>query len=134
MPETMESQIEPVVAQIAEGLGSLGYSPTDSLVLTYFLLYPKDVTSQQVERATWLRQPQVSLSINSLLDKKWIRKSAQIPSGVGRAVITYDLVCAPDQMCDRLRDAVLNELDLKMRSVNKLENLLKDGASSNEAC
>lgn len=127
-----EERIEPVVTQIAEGLQALGYSPSDALVLTYFLLYPKEVTSHKLERATWLRQPQVSLSINSLLDKKLIKKSVEIKGPIGRATATYELRCTPDQLCDRLRDSILNEIDLKMKIVNKMGNILKIGEIPDE--
>ena len=125
----MEEQIKPVMLLVSEGLQSLGYSPTDSLVLTHFLLYPKDVTAQQIERTTWLRQPQVSLSINSLIDKKHIVKSSVIPGAIGRAVTTYDLRGNPDQACEKIRDAILNEMDLKMKMINKLEVLIHVGAN-----
>lgn len=131
----MEKQVNPALENIAGNLGALGYSPTDSLVLAYFLLNPKDVTAQQVERATWLRQPQVSLSITSLMDKKWIKRSSQTPVPIGRAITNYDLRCTPEQLCDRLRDAILTDMDVKMTTVNKLDMMIHgSGTVSNEAC
>lgn len=122
----MEERIAPVIESIANHLGALGYSPTDSLVLSYFLLHPKDVTSLDIERATWLRQPQVSLSITSLKDKKLIIQASQTPGPIGRAIINYDLRCTPEELCSHLRDAIINELEIRITMLDKMGSLIKN--------
>lgn len=122
----MEREIDPILTRIAEGLQSLGYSPTDALVFSCFLLHPTDLTSQQVERITWLRQPQVSLSINSLIDKKVVKRSSTISKPIGRSITTYELNGTPDKICDRLEDSIFNEIDLKMRITARLKVLIHD--------
>lgn len=132
----MESEIDPIITKMAENLGALGYSPTDSLVLSYFLLHPDNVTSQDIERATWLRQPQVSLSITSLRDKKWIKKLSVTPVPIGHPVVNYSLICTPDELCNRIRDAILNEMELKITTLGKVGYIIHhpEGGSLNEAC
>lgn len=132
----MEERVAPVISNIADSLGALGYSPTDSLVLAYFLLHPSDVTSRDVERATWLRQPQVSLSISSLVDKKWIKKTSETSVPVGHPIMNYALRCNPEELCGRLRDAILNEMELKITMLDKVGHLIHnpDEVLSDEAC
>lgn len=128
-----DEKIDPIIETLGQTLGSLGYSPTDSLVLAYFMLNAdQEFTQRDVERATWLRQPQVSLSINSLIDKKWLMltSTSPPPDNHGRPISKYSVKMKPSIICDRMRDSILNEMDLKMRSVNKLDVILH--ASQNE--
>ncbi|MCD6461621.1 MAG: ArsR family transcriptional regulator [Thermoplasmata archaeon] len=55
------------------------------------LLSGREVTSKDIEKATGLRQPEVSLAIKGLSPRGWIRTSYRKNPGKGRPTHVYSL-------------------------------------------
>lgn len=120
----MEKQIEPVILAIASNLGELGYNYVDSLVLSAFLVSSDEMTAAQVERITWLRQPQVSIAISYLINQKVIIRSSEISMAVGRPVGKYKIRESTSELLDKMRADTLEIASNKMRSIEQVEAIL----------
>ena len=55
------------------------------------LLRDIDLTSREMERVCDLRQPEVSIALTDLIDRKWVKKVSQKAENKGRPVLTYHL-------------------------------------------
>jgi predicted transcriptional regulator len=119
----MEKQFETIIERIASKLEQLGYYHADALVLSALLISSDDMTSHEIERRTWLRQPQVSISLSHLIDQKMVIQSATKPLTVGRPLKLYR-VNRPSVVLNNIKNKIMDEATEKMRTIEKIEMIL----------
>jgi predicted transcriptional regulator len=76
--------------QFAEILVKTGLKKNYAKVLVY-LAKNKNLTSRDIERGTDLRQPEVSIAINHLRKRGWVKISNLLTENKGRPVKLYTL-------------------------------------------
>lgn len=112
-----------MIERIASEIESLGYCHIDALVLSTLLISSDDMTSHEIERRTWLRQPQVSISLSHLIDQKMVIRSATKPCTVGRPLKLYR-VNRPSVVLNNIKNKIMDETTEKMRTIEKIEMML----------
>ena len=78
-----------------------------------------EVTSVEIEKATGLRQPEVSIAMQYLRKKGWITKRDIKKEGKGRPVHGYRLL----KPFDKVLDEITKDLQKKIKEI---EDLIKD--------
>ena len=83
-------QLDEKDEEIADALISLGMSRISAMTLTY-LQNTNSATSLELERATRLRQPEVSIGMKQLNEREWINERDEKKPGKGRPYKIYSL-------------------------------------------
>jgi predicted transcriptional regulator len=83
-------QIDEKEEEIAKALISLGVHRNAAMALAY-LQNTNAATSQDLERAARLRQPEVSIATKQLIERDWITEREEKKPGKGRPYKIYSL-------------------------------------------
>src|SRR3972149_4367129 len=67
-----------------------------------FLSKREETTSVEIEKATGLRQPEVSVAMQELRRRKWVDKRDIKKEGKGRPVHSYSLAFSFDDIVDEI--------------------------------
>ena len=67
-----------------------------------FLSTREDTTSVEIEKATGLRQPEVSIAMQELRRRRWVEKRDIKKEGKGRPVHSYRLAVPFDDIVDEI--------------------------------
>lgn len=109
----MEQQVE----ELAGILNELGLPRNVAKTLAY-LRYHDDALAVDIEFNAGLRQPEVSVAIQYLLSKEWIRKKNVKKEGKGRPVRTY-------RLSKPFQDIIKEIEEEKKDSIMKMEMLME---------
>jgi predicted transcriptional regulator len=85
-----------------------------------FLANTPEATSRDIERGTDLRQPEVSLAMNYLIEKKWIRSSENRSAHKGRPVKVYALSRSVSAIMDMIEKEQKEKAKKKLATLQKL--------------
>jgi predicted transcriptional regulator len=85
-----------------------------------FLANAPEATSRDIERSTDLRQPEVSLAMNYLIGKKWIRSSENRSAHKGRPVKVYSLSRPVSSIMDLIEKEQKEKAKQKLAVLQKL--------------
>jgi predicted transcriptional regulator len=91
-----------------------------------YLSKVKRAKAKEVERNADLRQPEVSLTMKNLKERKWVREREVKRKGKGRPTKEYELIVSLRDIVKELVNAKreeLNELKAKLSELEKLLNL-----------
>jgi|WetSurMetagenome_2_1015567.scaffolds.fasta_scaffold444988_2 predicted transcriptional regulator len=102
-----------------ELLVAIGIRRNVSLVLV-FLANTPEATSRDIERGTDLRQPEVSVAMNSLIEKKWIRSAEDRSAHKGRPVKVYSLSRSVSAIMDIIEKEQKEKAKKKLAALQKL--------------
>lgn len=95
--------------EIVELLQGLHVPRTESICIAC-LVCGKELTSQDIERASGLRQPEVSIAMRPLRDRKWIEeRNEKKNSDKGRPLKYYKLVVPFDHIVEIFETEVLKK-------------------------
>ena len=83
-------QLDEKEEEIADALISLGLGRNAALTLAY-MQNANSATSLELERATRLRQPEVSIGMKQLNEREWINERDEKKPGKGRPYKIYSL-------------------------------------------
>ena len=83
-------QLDEKDEEIADALISLGLGRNAALTLAY-MQNANSATSLELERATSLRQPEVSIGMKQLNEREWINERDEKKPGKGRPYKIYSL-------------------------------------------
>ncbi len=83
-------QLDEKDEEIADALISLGMSRNEARTLTY-LRNVDEATSNELEKCTGLRQPEVSIAVKELKDRDWIKERGEKNPGKGRPYMILSL-------------------------------------------
>jgi predicted transcriptional regulator len=87
--------------QAVELLGNTGMARNVAKALV-FLSTREETTSVEIEKATGLRQPEVSIAMQELRRRKWVDKRDIKKEGKGRPVHAYRLAVPFDDIVDEI--------------------------------
>jgi len=108
--------------EFVQGLESLGMKRTVACVIT-FLKDLKKRSSREIEVATGLNQPEVSISMRILREKGWITEHEIKSSGKGRPLKIYALRATIDEIINYCEAEKSRELARISEAIQKLKEL-----------
>jgi len=108
--------------EFVQGLESLGMKRTVACVIT-FLKDQKERSSGDIEVATGLNQPEVSISMQILREKDWITEHEIKSEGKGRPLKIYALRATIDEIINYCEAEKSRELARTTEAIQKLKEL-----------
>jgi predicted transcriptional regulator len=108
--------------EFIEGLQSLGVSGNVAKLITYL----KDVdqgSSRDIEMATGMRQPEVSIAMRTLREQGWISERDVKRLGKGRPMKIYALRITIDEIIGHFEAEKSQESALTMEAIQRLKEL-----------
>ncbi len=113
--------------EIIELLQGLNVPRTEAICIAC-LVCGKELTSQNIEQASGLRQPEVSIAMRPLRERKWIEeRNEKKNSDKGRPVKYYKLVVPFEQIVKTFENSILRK---NMEIAEALEQLKELSANS----
>ena len=103
-------------------LESLGMKRTVASVITY-LKDLKERSSRDIEVATGLRQPEVSIAMQNLRERNWLTEHEIKSSGKGRPLKIYALQATIDEIINYYEAEKAQESTQTMVAIQKLKEL-----------
>ena len=99
----------------------LELKPIEGKVLVYFFTHEdKEITSREIEHEMNMRQPEVSIAINGLMQRGWIDVK-KVKHGRGRPIYYYSLKMSKKLIIKQM----ITRLENKLNAVKyELEQLL----------
>ncbi|TGC09703.1 transcriptional regulator [Methanolobus halotolerans] len=111
--------------EIIELLQGLNVPRTESICIAC-LVCGNELTSQGIERASGLRQPEVSIAMRPLRDRKWIEeRNEKKNNDKGRPLKYYKLIVTFDHIVEIFENEVLK----KNREIEEALEQLKELSS-----
>ena len=104
------------------GLESLGMKRTVACVIT-FLKDQNERSAREIETATGLSQPEVSISMQILREKGWITEHEIKSSGKGRPTKIYALRATIDEIINYYEAEKSRELARTSEAIQRLKEL-----------
>jgi len=104
------------------GLETLGMKRTVACVIT-FLKDLEERSSRDIEVATGLRQPEVSIAMQTLREKGWLTEHEIKSSGKGRPLKIYALRATIDEIINYCEAEKNRESVRTMESIQRLKEL-----------
>ena len=92
-------------------------------VLVY-LTYAPEASSREMERATDLRQPEVSVAMAWMTSQGWVVSRETKAENKGRPVKIYQLAMPIGTIMDLIEQAKRNEANQQLKLVQKLKDYL----------
>ncbi|MFQ5911177.1 MAG: ArsR family transcriptional regulator [Thermoplasmata archaeon] len=90
-----------------------------------FLSKRDETTSVQIEKATGLRQPEVSLAMQELRRRGWVAKRDIKKEGKGRPVHAYHLTKPFSKIITLIKREEDKNIERVMKNMNELRSLTK---------
>ena len=107
--------------EFAELLHSLGVQRKVARLLTY-LAVAGESTSREIERATGLRQPEVSIAMRTLRSENWVsERDVKDTEGKGRPHKVYTLITPIDEIVGIIEDERRKEATKAMERIQRTE-------------
>lgn len=104
------------------GLESLGMKRTVACVIT-FLKDQKERSAREIETATGLRQPEVSIAMQILRERNWLTEHEIKSSGKGRPLKIYALRATIDEIVNYCEAEKSRESARFSEAIQKLKDL-----------
>jgi len=108
------------------GLLTENYFTEDEAKCLLYIADKEDVESKEIEYTLYLRQPEVSVALNALIEKDIIEKHDENKEGRGRPVKIYNLKKPMDQIINEVVEYIEDEIDELKTKKNQLEELSQD--------
>ncbi len=106
----------------AEGLRSLGVNRNMASLITY-LKGVNEASSRDIEMATDLRQPEVSIAMRTMRERAWITETEIKGNGKGRPQKIYALRSTIDEIIGYYEDEKSQESARTMEAIQRLKDL-----------
>ena len=104
------------------GLESLGMKRTVACVIT-FLKDQNERSSRDIEVATGMRQPEVSIAMQTLRERNWLTEHEIKSSGKGRPLKIYALRATIDEIINYCEAEKSRELARTSEAIQRLKDL-----------
>ena len=108
--------------EFAEGLQSLGVNRSVAMLITY-LKDVKEVSSRDIEMATGLRQPEVSIAMRTLRERGWVSEHDIKSNGKGRPLKIYILRSTVDEIIKYYEEEKNKETTRTKQAISRLKEL-----------
>lgn len=129
MDQNMILQFSDNDLEISGILTDVGLKSNEARVLVV-LFKGYDLTSRQIERIVDLRQPEVSIAINQLIDRKWAQVTSLITEKKGRPVKVYSLSRSVDQIIDQIEEQIEGEYRGQLEIIERVRLMVKESRVS----
>lgn len=90
-----------------------------------FLSKRDETTSVQIEKATGLRQPEVSLAMQELRRRRWVTKRDIKKEGKGRPVHAYRISKSFSRIISTIKNREDKKIEKIVKNMNELRSLTK---------
>ena len=108
--------------EFAQGLESLGMNRNVAGLITY-LKEVKEGSSRDIETATGLRQPEVSIAMRTMRQNNWIEERDVKVGGKGRPMKIYKLGVPIEEIIKHCEEMKNSESAQAMESIQKLREM-----------
>jgi predicted transcriptional regulator len=120
-PYKFKTQDEKVIYLFAE----LGMPKNLAKTLMY-ISHVDECRSAEIEQGTKLRQPEVSVAMQQLQEKRWIKKRDLKKKGKGRPVHIYKLTSSIENIIKNFEKEKMQEVENIKSDLAELKSLLED--------
>ena len=108
--------------EFVQGLESLGMNRNVAGLITY-LKEVKEGSSRDIETATGLRQPEVSIAMRTLRENNWVEERDVKIGGKGRPMKIYKLGVPIEEIIKHCEEMKNSESAQAMESIQKLREM-----------
>jgi predicted transcriptional regulator len=108
--------------EFVQGLESLGMNRNVAGLITY-LNEVKEGSSRDIETATGLRQPEVSIAMRTLRQNNWVEEREVKVEGQGRPMKIYKLSVPIEKIIKHYEEEKHSESTQAMESIQKLREM-----------
>lgn len=109
--------------ELADLMVQIGLKKNVAKVLIY-LAHTQEATSRDIERGTDLRQPEVSIAMASLIDKKWVENRETKAENKGRPVKIYRLSRSIHEIMDSIEHEKKEEASNHLRLIQQVREYI----------
>ena len=109
--------------EFVQGLESLGMNRNVAGLITY-LKEVKEGSSRDIETATGLRQPEVSIAMRTLRQNNWVNERDVKTEGKGRPMKIYKLSVGIEEIIKHYEEVKNNESAQAMGSIQRLREMI----------
>ena len=109
--------------EFVKGLESLGMNRNVAGLITY-LKEVKEGSSRDIETATGMRQPEVSIAMRTLRQNNWVTERDVKTEGKGRPMKIYKLSVHIEEIIKHYEDVKNNESAQAMGSIQRLREMI----------
>lgn len=107
----------------AEILQSLGVNRNVSMLIMY-LRGVNEATSREIEIATGLRQPEVSIAMRTMRENSWVLEREIKHDGKGRPMKVYSLQTSIDDIIESFEKEKRQESAQMLQNISRLRDLI----------
>ena len=119
--------------ELADLLTRIGINRNVSKVLVYLAKTPR-ATSRDIERGTDLRQPEVSIVMTTMMERKWIEsrdekaeyKIGQKAEHKGRPVKIYTFALPINEVVDSIERETMARINEQLKMVTQLRTYINE--------
>jgi len=108
------------------GLLTENYFTEDEAKCLLYIADNEDVESKEIEYSLYLRQPEVSVALNTLIERDIIEKHDENKEGRGRPVKIYNLKKPMNQIINEVVEYIEDKIDELKTKKNELKELSRD--------
>jgi predicted transcriptional regulator len=108
--------------EFVQGLQSLGVNRNVASLIVYFKNV-EEGTSRNIERATGMRQPEVSIAMRTMRERNWITEREIKGDGKGRPMKIYRITVSIDDIIAHYEDMKRSESSRAMQSIQRLKEI-----------
>ena len=124
MGGTMSLQLSRGEEEVADLFWDIGLKKNTARVLV-LMLRDADLTSREIERTCDLRQPEVSIALKDLMERRWVRDVRKIMENKGRPVNIYHLIKSLDDILDELKRVIVGDYEKKLQEIERVREMLR---------
>jgi predicted transcriptional regulator len=108
--------------RLIEIMEELGVSRTVARLVIY-LANVNEASSKEIEIATGLRQPEVSIGMRTLRTNQWVKEQEIKTLGKGRPMKLYSLNASLDTISKKLEDDKIAETSHALETIKRLKEM-----------
>jgi len=125
MKENKSYKLNSQDQKIVKVFSELGMPKNLAKTLMY-ISQVEECRSAEIERGANLRQPEVSVAMQNLQDKGWIKRRDLKKKGKGRPVHLYSLTSPIDNIIKNFEKDKIKEIEMIKKDLSELKNLVED--------
>jgi predicted transcriptional regulator len=122
MMESTVKVLDEKEQELIEALEAVGVRRNVATIIVY-LKDLDEAASRDIEKASGLRQPEVSIAMNKLREKGWIAERDIKREGKGRPMKMYRLTVPIDEIIGHYEEIKRSESAQMMQSIQKLKEI-----------
>ena len=108
--------------EFVQGLQSLGVNRNVASLIVYFKNV-EEGASRDIEVATGMRQPEVSIAMRTMRERNWITEREIKGDGKGRPMKIYRITVSIDDIIAHYEDMKRSESSRAMQSIQRLKEI-----------